>query len=425
MQDSDVLQGGRQEALAVGDMILVDSVTIPETGYSGKKDERCVKHNLGSRIGRVTAHVVLTEYIVFTTDLNKVFCYPTNSPLDITGPIELTTFYTASLSEPFRIHGLLGAFTRFAVITQEGYLLIAFLELLHAFTSNHTAKSLSLPAPTLIVPPQAKSIVSVAFGDHHFLTQHIDGTIAAYGEEPRRCGALGLGFHDTYISKMRGVKIGSSPLVGNHLPEGEGRTIWFEPLKATWLEKVSSQGALSGECEERLNLLDAGHEDTRKAYADYFEKEGAKWEESLTNDGEMGAYFVLKIAAGGWSSAALVLVDEEKAEKAREAHKVRRSPDTIPPSPALSTYSNDSYEVIESPGEQLSNAIYAIYEWTWSLGRSFLGLIARDAKREAESKVAGREGNESEVEYVWSKKPFPRLRYPDGTAMPGEIPLTE
>jgi len=421
--DSDVVRGRRQELLIVADMMLADSFTIPRTGYRRNMHESLVEGSLESRIGEVTGHVVLEKYIVFITDLNKVFCYPISAQtpaLDVLDPLELTSFYTASPTESFGIRDIQGAFTRFAVFTQEGCVLTASQDLLDAFWESYRTRSddssLTSPSADLIPSLQARGVMSIAFGDHHFLALSSNGNVTAYGKESESCGALGLG---ETTSKLRGMIIGLGGRDTNRLPEGEGRTVWFEPLMATWLTDMQRQGAIKGEGRERAVMLKAGDEVYRKAYADYFGKEGAKWEEKVTQEGEMGAYFVLKVAAAGWSSAALVLVDEEKAERARESHRVHPPPERPPPSPTLSMQSNDSYEHIDSPGEQLTNAVYAIYEWVWRLGRSFLGLTKRDVRRETEREQGCEEG------YIWSKEPFPRLRLPDGKAMPGDVPLTE
>lgn len=423
VRDSDIVRGHQQETLAVADMMLTDSVIIPGTGFPTGKIHRSVMDNLASRIGRVTYHVVLARYIVFTTDLDKVFCYSTTFPmpaLDMREPIELTTFYTASAGDRFRVRDLQGAFTRFAISTYEGNVLTASHDLLDAFwnaaDTESNRESQILPSPALIPPLQDNSIASLAFGDYHFLALRSNGTAATYGEEPERCGALGLG-SDMPFASLRGVIQGTSAGGPHRLPEGEGRTIWFEPLMKTWLLDVWRQRLWMSEDNELGVLLTEGNEGARKAYANYFEAEGEKWEESVTKEDDMGAYFVLKVAAGGWSSAALVLVDEEKAEKARQAHIIHSFDDRRTPSPALSAQSDHSDEVIESPGEQLSNAICVMYEWIRKLGWKFLGLAARDKSREDESKRRAHEIRRDRNEYVWSRAPFPRLSLQDGEAI--------
>ena len=437
VQDSDILQGGRQEALPVHDTMLIESVTIPGTSYRRQRNERNYGESLESRIGQVINYVVLSGYIVFVTDLNKIFCYRTTFPmpvLDIPEPIELTTFYKALLGQTFIIRDIQGAFTRFAVFIDSGNILTGSEDLLNDFHHASTTSSdepIPLPSPNLIPSLQSQPIISLAFGDHHFHALHADGIITSYGQELQRCGALGLG--DRAESTLRGVIVTPGGFGAGRLPDGEGRSVWFEPLMETWLQDIGDK-AEDVEAKQRLSLLNSGNEAVRKAFADHFEEEGSKWEDGVTKQGEMGAYFTLKVAAAGWHSAALVLVDDEKVEKARDAHNIKPlSTKSRDPSPAASEQSNDSYIHIDSPGEQLANAVYSFYEWLWDLGRWFLGLTAREAARQvAREGIQQRANADTEgmddgpkPTFTWSNDPFPRLRLRDGEVMPGEIPVTE
>lgn len=447
IRDSDIVRGGRQVNLEVNDTMLIETVTIPGTGYRRNKNDRNIEDTLESRIGQVTNHVVCSDHIIFTTDLNKVFCYRTTFPmpaLDVPEPSELITFYDALPDQTFKIRDLQGAFTRFAVFTESGSVLTNSDELLNAYSdvpsASLTEPSAPLPPPTLIPSLQSGNIISLAFGDHHFHALHADGTITSYGQEPQRCGALGLG--NRSHSLLRGVRARPG-FGGGDLPDDEGRTVWFEPLMETWLSDTARSTEDNEEAKARRDMLNTGHPGAREAFANHFENEGAKWENDVTQDGEVGAYFVLKVAAAGWHSAALVLVDEEKAEAARENHIVRPKPptqtNTRDPSPAPSMQSTSSYgerEYIESPFDQVADVLHAVYHFVWSTGRWFLGLTERDAAREA---AAAREqeqrrervnsGEETEAGerplYTWSQRPFARLRLPDGEVMPGEIGLTE
>ena len=435
VRESDIVQGGRQEALQVHDAMLIESVTIPGTSYRRKKNERDVGGSLESHIGQVTNHIVLSGYIVFTTDLNKIYCYRTTFPmpaLSIPKPVELTTFYDILGDCEFKVRDLQGAFTRFAIFTESGNIITGTEEFLNnyydACTSRSTDSPMALPSPSLVPSLQSRNIISLAFGDHHFHALYAHGGITSYGQELQRCGALGLG--DSTDSILRGVLATPEAFRHGRLPDGESRKIWFEPLMEKWLHDVNSKSE-DVEAKWRREMLHSGHEGTRKALADYLEREGSRWEQDVTKDGEMGAFFTLKVAAAGWHSAALVLVDEEKAEKARQKYILNPAPQKLrDSSPAPSVQSNDSYEVIDSPGEQLANAVYDIYEWLWNFGRWLLGLTQRDATREAARKQP-RIGDgvgideDPEVTYTWSNDPFPRLRLSDGAVMPGEIPLTE
>jgi SCF-associated factor 1 len=351
---------------------------------------------------------------------------------DIPEPIELTTFYNVLPDQKFHIRDIQGAFTRFAVFTDSGNIIMGTEEFLdafhHAYTTSSSDAPIPLPPPSIIPSLQSKTIISLAFGDHHFHALHGNGTVTSYGQELRRCGALGLG--ERVESTLRGVYVQNIGFGNGRLPDGEGRTVWFDPLMEAWLQDLGTKAVVDVEAKERLSMLNSGHVGAREAFANYFESEGAKWEEDVTKKGEMGAYFVLKVAAAGWHSAALVLVDDEKAEKARAAHVLEPPPaKSRDPSPAGSLQSNDSYVHIDSPGEQLTNAVYAFYEWVREFGRWFLGLTQRDAAREAavqhENNGTKRPDEGPRPTYTWTNHPFPRLRLPDGGIMPGEIPLTE
>lgn len=441
VQDSDVVRGGRQERLAVADTMLVDAVTIPGTSYRRQRNNQfSTDDSLEARIGQVTHHIVLENWIVFTTDLNKVFCYRTIFPmpaLNIPEPIELTTFPTACPSQTIQIRDLQGSFIRFAVFTTSGAVLTADNDLLNAFYDASLPSSQSrihhpITSPTLLLSPLSAPVISLAYGDHHYHALHSSGTITSYGHEPQRCGALGLG--NRSISHFRGVTLEGGAFGDGRLPSALNPTIWFEPLMQTWLQDMNWASS-QPEARERGRMVLSGHVDACEAMGRYYEREGARWEDGIIKEDEMGAYFVLKVAAAGWHSAALVLVDDAKAEAARETHLVR--PPSPAPSLAASIQSVDTqgfaYEVIDSPGEQLVIGIQSVGSWIWDTGRWFLGLTARDEARkrqagekEREGKSPGEREREAQgIVYEWSKEHFPRLRMKNGEVMPGEIEVME
>ena len=437
VQDSDVIQGGRQERLAVADTMLVDAVTIPGTSYRRIRNNKHIPDDsLEARIGQVTHHIVLENWIVFTTDLNKIFCYPTIFPMpafNVPEPIELTTFLTACPSETVQIRDLQGSFIRFAVFTTSGAVLTADKDLLNAFHDASTSRSVhNLPSPVLLSSPPSNPIISLAFGDHHYHGLHSTGKITSYGLEPQRCGALGLG--NRLIPHLRGVALEGGAFGGGRLPSALNATIWFEPLMQTWLQDMD-WAAGQPEARERGRMVLSGHVGACEAMGRYFERKGARWEDGVTGEDEMGAYFVLKVASAGWHSAALVLVDEDKADAARNSH-LARTPSPAP-SLAASTQSVDTqgfaYEVIDSPGEQLMIGVQSVGQWVWDVGRWFLGLTARDEARQRpaggrqrEGRSPGERDREAQgVVYEWSQEHFPRLRMAGGEAMPGEIEVTE
>lgn len=396
------------------DSLPVDPVIIPGTGYRRNRNDQAQESH-ASRIGMVTNHIVLEGYIVFTTDLDKIFSFQTTHPaVDFPQPepVELTTFYSESRS-PFQIRDIQGSFRSFAIFTKSGSVLTASCPLLDNFHLPPDATS-PLPHPNALPGLQGQSIISLAFGDHHFHALHTNGTITSYGIESGGCGALGLGCRGIALglknaNKLRGVRSGPRG-IGRMLREGEGRTVWFDPMMHTWLQDMSERGR-KDEAQERARMLDGQHEGACNAFADYFEQEGRKWEDGLTAKGELGAYFVLKVSAAGWHSAALVLVDEKKAKLARQKHLI--VPPTGPP-----PLDNDDVQ---------PNFYGLAWFYTLFVGsvRSFLGLTARDARAAKNDGDVLDENQEAQPVYTWSQDPLPRLRMADGEVMPGEIEITE
>ena len=48
-----------------------------------------------------------------------------------------------------------------------------------------------------------------------------------------------------------------------------------------------------------IEILQTARAGVGKAYGYYFEKEKNSWEEGIMGEGELGAYFVLRISAAG------------------------------------------------------------------------------------------------------------------------------
>jgi len=353
----------------------------------------------------VTNHIVLEGYIVFTTRLNKVFAWSTSPEAEVSQlrPFELTTFYPSDPATPFLIREIQGSFRSFAVFTTSGAVLTAYRPLLDTFYHASTAEPPSpdpLPFPSRIASLQNHSVISLASGDYHVHALHEDGTVSSIGQDPQYLGAFGLG-GATY-SMFRGIRHdfrnGNGVLDG-----GKRRTIWFEPLmdaKMRYLFKEERERR--GAQDEHLRRRVANNNQLRDEYGDYFEAEGRRWEEGVTGEGEMGAYFVLKVAAAGWHSAALVLVDEEKAERARQKH--------IVPAVVRSTGKAD-----EGFWTSVLSAVVWSLEPLSALGRWLMGLFSM-------THTGGKppEGNKMDevesVRYVWEDQPLPRLWETNGGA---------
>ncbi|KAL8654827.1 MAG: hypothetical protein Q9226_003285 [Calogaya cf. arnoldii] len=426
-----VVAAGNAEA----DAILIDSATVPGTGFSLSRNGRETPDTLEARTGQVTNHILLENFVIFTTSLNKVFLYQAVFPLpdlDPPTPIEITAFYPSSPDTPFEIQDLQGSFRSFAIFTKSGNVLMGNRAMLDAFntsTYDSTSREPSHPAPIVIPALQNNSITSIAFGDHHFQALRSNGTILAYGVDPQSCGALGLGFPEG-TGPLRGL-IAEHFSANGTLGHNVGRQVWFERLMQRWLGEMKEKASMDGEAKARGDLVlprrgqPAQNVAAVTAVGNYFEREGQKWEEGVVDEGGKGSYFVLKVAAAGWHTAALVLVDEEQAERSRQMHVV---PDEVDDGLKTEKYDwhGGTWEDIDAPWDQLTNALLWLRDSIWSLGRRFLGLQERDEKMEEEEKKETEQEDTGErTRYTWSDQPFPRLRMANGEVMPGEIEVTE
>jgi SCF-associated factor 1 len=328
-----------------------------------------------------------------------------------------------------------GSFRNFAVFTANGevlaghtdYLNQVFAERCDAFRRGITApneQNMQYPQALLDSRPadipalQHTGVIAVAFGDYHSHALHADGTITAYGVEPGCCGALGLG-STAAGARFRGVKTSRTPRDrdGRLLPiaNRRGRQVWFEHEKRDWLQWlenwIRTPTALPHYPEVFAILNDL--EEKQAAFSEWIEQEGRHWVdgplqtvvdeygnsqtpgESATrtaryhqgpdinagppkslND-ELPAYFAISVAAAGWHTGALVLVDDEKAEETREKWLAR--------SDETETTSQDRYATHMPGGFPTPSSSGTIRE-----------------------------------EYIWEKSAFPRIKLPDGYEFPGE-----
>ncbi|KAL8697431.1 MAG: hypothetical protein Q9224_002316 [Gallowayella concinna] len=408
------------------DAVLIDTATIPGTGFAHSRYARESLDALEARIGQVVNHIALENYIVFITSLNKIFFYQASFPLpdlDPPAPTELTAFYPSTSDVPFKIHDIQGSFRSFAIFTDFGVQKgnRAMIEAVQSGTFDPTSTDPSHPLPTMIPALQNSSVTSIAFGDYHSQVLRSDGTIVAYGGDPQSCGAMGLGLSGG-TGPLRGVLADYS---NGTLGHNVGRQVWFDPWMHRWLGNMKEKAVAEGEGKSRGDMIFQHENHPRESVAaavaavgDHFEREGRKWEGGVVEEGEMGSYFVLKVAAAGWHSAALVLVDEEQAERARQKHVVPRKTEST----LAHDHHEGTWEDIDAPWDQLTKAL----DWVWGVARWFLGLQERDQRLGAERKKREEEPeeHEGETKYTWSDLPFPRLRMANGEVMPGEIEVT-
>lgn len=370
---------------ADADTVLTHSSVVPGTGHHRNHQGNQLGSSLASEIGEVTHHIVLEGYIVFTTDNDKLFAFSTASTEESSqsSPVELTTFCSSQGTSSVHIQDLQGSFRSFGVFKSSGEVLTGTTSLIDTFmaVSKSQLPTCALPQPARIASLQYQSVVTLAFGDYHIHALHANGTISSFGVDPQRVGAFGLGH--ALAAGLRGAQncrtTHDQKLDGKHR-----RTIWFEPLMLQWLSYcyVTLQPRL---------MIDLFPDWVFKS-GEWFEQQGSRWEDDIHDgENELPAYFALKVSAAGWHSAALVLVDEEKAEKGRRKHIKEPSGDE-----------NTS----DTTGQLAASAAW-IWEWYCWLVRWFLGLTARDIAADVGGNSTSRGGGRRRVRYVWEDQELP------------------
>ena len=354
----------------------------------------------------VSRHIVLAEFIVWITPDSKLYaCGIGGEPEDLTGPTNAPFEVPGYSSTDRELKDVQGQFQNFGVFTGTGEVLAGNVDYLRRCAlalfdntslrdsgdwSSHQDIITSRPAdvPSL----QHAGVIALAYGDHHYLALHVDGRISALGRDSGSCGQMGLGDPGTggrFRGLHRDQMQASRDAFLLPIAERTGRQIWFEPEKKDWLSWL----------EETLKQKDFKHDDGQLAYriwdnlqrSDLFsqwtDQEGRHWkngpqrasdaaeagpstgqgdESTQTDYDDLEPYFAITVAAAGWHSGALVLVDEEKAHLIREKWFVHHD-------------EGDDGPVM--PG-------------------------AFESKNDTE-------------EYIWKQAGFPKVELPDGFMMPG------
>jgi len=287
--------------------------------------------------GEVINWAMMRDYVLFVTRPGRVWAwhiapYAANAT-QVALPVELKRGDDAAHEDVADVCGWL---ERFALMMRNGEVLLGTTQMLKDYLDLGTPlKFEKIPAL------QNTGVVKIAFGDWHYHALHKDGTITSYGHEPEGCGAFGLG--DVNLSVMeRGF---SRDIVIRPECLTTGRRVHFEPEKQAWQldlarsytnddqADVSWPGdgtryEVSEWIEERLRawatpgnevMIAPGH----RAAGQEGSYHGARQDD--TKRDEDPAYFVTSVAACGWHTVALVLVDTAKAtEVARRYAEVQR-----------------------------------------------------------------------------------------------------
>lgn len=295
--------------------LALEHAEVPKTGYKRVKDtsgESEYEKALGAEVGSVLNYIILENFVVFNTDLGKVFCGQFGDGNIVETIIELCQLRTEEASQ-FDVQG---SFRRFAVFSN-GEVITADQDYLEAcWEARHTdPEQADIEGLKKIPALQHKDIIQVAFGDYHYLALHSSGKITSYGAEMSACGALGLGDGTNNGGHARGVVYDRFNRQGQLLPHAytHGRQVWFDDRKRDWLDHLVCGGTDPAESEERRALF-KNNRNVQGEVSEWIEQESRAWDKAEEEDG-LGAYFALGVSAAGWHSGALVLVNEELADK--------------------------------------------------------------------------------------------------------------
>jgi SCF-associated factor 1 len=412
-------------------MLVMEHAEVPKTGYQrikGASRDTDEDRVLSQEIGAVLNYIILESYVVFVTDIGRVFCGRFGEKHLVEDIVELRALRNDT-GTPSDIQGTFRRFAIFRdgeVITTDQAYLDACWNARHQDTEQTGIQGLR-KIPAL----QHNDVISVAFGDYHFLALHANGKITSYGTELQACGALGLGGNGDPEGRTRGVRYSGFSNDGKLVPHAytHGRQVWFEPEKKKWVTYMTSGGKDPDEAKERMRMF-VSEPGVQGELSEWFEQEGRDWDKDPNlkdaDDDGLGSYFALSVSAAGWHSGAIVLVNEQLAERVRQ--------NCIIKDPAVEE--NEEKDGEEEEGEGSSRLVASSLSWLYALGRAFLGLPPtghplQDADNHPEQSndfldpVTHGASPEKGYLYIWADKSFPRLKLSDEREMPGTVEFDE
>ncbi|KIW03675.1 uncharacterized protein PV09_04996 [Verruconis gallopava] len=387
----------------VTERALDNWIIIPKTGYRRARGMQNLSRQadaVADAIGEVISYIVLENYVVFVTDTEKVFACRFKH--DVNSGIIHDTFELTDLS--ISAKDVQGSFRRFAVFKGEGEVLIADQDYLDACALQISQQSVATMPEIMVVPAlQNSGVIQLAFGDYHYHALHSDGSISSYGVEPGG-SALGLGgAMDMGLphGMLRGIKYNPWNHDGVLLPHAyaRGRRIWFHKEQEAWVRFLANGGKDKDEAKERMRQV-GSMPAVQGEVSEWVEQMGSNWHkrpevQKVDKDG-LGAYFALSVAAAGWHSGSLLLVNDAVVDAVRESCL-----ESIPGYPRDDEQSTATKESkLAQTGNQESR---------------------NDDSEDNEQTILPPKGKQ----WIWVNQDFPRLRLDDGFEMEGQIGFTE
>ncbi|PVH99450.1 RCC1/BLIP-II [Periconia macrospinosa] len=292
-------------------MLVYENFEIPRTGYQrarGATRESDEDRILGQEVGVVMNYIILENFVVFVTDIGKVFC----ARLEESNTTEDILELRALENQDGNALDVQGSFRRFAVF-KGGEVIIVHQDYLDECWDARITnpEQTGIQGLKKIPALQHNGVISVAFGDYHFHALHSSGKITSYGNELQSCGALGLGGDGGPTGRLRGFDFQGQLRTSSLVPHAytHGRQIWFRPEQNMWLKVMDQGGKDYEEVKERKELFNADR-NVQGEVSEWVEQEGRAWDKEKGEDG-LGAFFALRVSAAGWHSGAVVLVNED------------------------------------------------------------------------------------------------------------------
>lgn len=258
-------------------MLAMENFEIPKTNYQRRKRaarESIPDRTLGEEVGQVENYILLEHFVVFATDIGKVFCSKFEEKDKADNILELCVFR----SQHGKTLDVQGSFRRFAVF-RDGEVIIAEQSYLEACWTarNNNPEQDDIVGLKRIPALQHNNVVSIAFGDFHFLALHSTGKITSYGLEMQRCGALGLGDQQ---ARFRGAVSaqGSTNLKLHPHCYMHGREVWFRDEQKEWLEQLYESSKNDAEAAHLFEMFFAD-DNVAGEVSEWIEQEGKAWDE--------------------------------------------------------------------------------------------------------------------------------------------------
>ncbi|KAK8249041.1 regulator of chromosome condensation 1/beta-lactamase-inhibitor protein II, partial [Phyllosticta capitalensis] len=355
---------------------IAESIQVPKTTYTRpfrntyrEPDEATAE--LGLNVGEVVNHIVLEHFVIFVTDIGKFFAArfewdDEGNGGTCAGVVELAALST--VPDKKQKVDIQGSFRSFAAFTHGGEVITGTQDYLNS-CFERGPNNADIDGLKRIPALQKTGVISVAFGDHHYHALKKDGSILSFGRESQACGSLGLGGEGEAEKRLRGQyydRQRTDVLLVQHVYT-TGRQVWFDEVKRKWITYLMSGGYDPLEAQPRIRLTADPYGRAMGEVSEWIEQQGRDWDKhpefAHVNEDGLGSHFALTVAAAGWHSGAVVLVNEELAKR-------------INPSEFVDPINHGA-----SPGPHL-----------W---------------------------------YRWADHHFPRIVLSDGTELPGSVPLDQ